>query len=584
MASTIDGARVQVVDSYLVSALEQARRTLIRTAFNPVIYEVLDFGISLYDGDLALVAEAPGILSFLGANDRAIRYGVEHVGRGNLRPGDIVLMNYPYWSSAHAYDACLFAPIHLAPGEEPTHYLAVRAHWMDLGAKDAAYVLDSTDMHQEGLIFPGTKLVKGGVIDEELIDLVRFNSRLPEITIGDFHAQVAAIRTAERRLREIAERFGLETMTDVARVMRDRGRRAALAALEALPHGTWEATEWLDDDGITDDMLRMHVRVTITADRFVVDYSGSADAAAGPVNMPLGATEAMVKGVFKAMTTPGEHSNAGHFDVLEVVVPPGNLFHAVYPAPTFTLWTAFGAFELIHKALAPAIPWLHASSGADEPGFMATGPHQDTGLTYVISNNEGIGWGASQDHDGSTALQHPSTGVVRNTPIEVLEHKAALLHERVELRQDSAGAGRHRGGLGVRRDVRFTMPGEVLSMKKKTRTRPWGLRGGHDAETNGMLVYPETDRSRWARMQRFAMDPGDRFWNFSGGGGGYGDPLDRDPARVVDDVRNGYVSVEAARDIYGIVVNDDGVARPTEARSRRQREDVPAEDERAGGG
>jgi N-methylhydantoinase B len=562
----IDGANAQVVNSYVVSALEQARRTLIRTAFNPVIYEVLDFGISLYDRDLRLIAEAPGILSFLGANDRAIRHGVDHVGADRLEPGDVALLNYPYWSSAHAYDAMLFAPIHLVPGASQSHYVAIRAHWMDLGAKDPAYVLDSTDMHQEGVIFPGTRIVKRGVIDEEIVDLVRFNSRLPELTIGDFHAQVAAIRTAERRLHEIAGRFGVDTITAVADLMIRRGERASRRAVADLPDGSWEASDWLDDDGISEDPILMHVKVTIDGDRFEVDYSGSADAVAGPVNMPLGATEAMAKAVFKAMTTPSEPSNAGHYANLSIVVPAGNLFHAVYPSPTFTLWTEMSAFELIHKALAPAIPWIHASSGGDEPGFMATGIHPDTGTRYVISNNEGIGWGASAEHDGATALQHPSTSVVRNTPIEVLEHRAALLHERVELRTDSGGPGRFRGGLGIRRDVRYTAPGEVLSMKKKTRTKPWGLRGGHDAATNGMTVYPGTPRERQARMQRFPMAIDDVFWNVSGGGGGYGDPLEREPARVVEDVLDGYVSVEAAREHYGVDVRHDGTWETTPAR------------------
>jgi N-methylhydantoinase B len=196
----ISGATVEVINNYLVSTVEQMRRTLVRTAFNPVIYEVLDFGISMYDSQVRLVAEAPGITAFLGANDYSILKGLDYIGRENLAPGDIVMMNYPYWSSAHAYDALLFAPVFEADDEPPVAYLCVRAHWMDLGAKDPAYVLDATSMHQEGLIFPGTKLVKRGKADKELLELIRFNSRLPDLVIGDFHAQVAAIRIGERRL------------------------------------------------------------------------------------------------------------------------------------------------------------------------------------------------------------------------------------------------------------------------------------------------------------------------------------------------------------------------------------------------
>ena len=216
------------------------------------------------------------------------------------------------------------------------------------------------------------------------------------------------------------------------------------------------------------------------------------------------------------------------------------------------------AFELIHKALAQGLSTIAASSGGDEPGFMAVGTLPN-GEPFVISNNEGIGWGAAPTHDGANALQHLSTSVVRNTPIEVLEHKATLLHERLELRTDSAGAGRYRGGLGLRRDVCFTADGEVLSMKKKTKTRPWSLAGGLEAETNGMILNPGTPGERRLGMRRARVTAGDRFLNFSAGGGGYGNPRERDPQQVAEDVLDGYVSVEAAQAIYGVIVHPDGM-------------------------
>jgi len=563
----VDGATVEIIRNYLLSTVEQMRRTLVRTAFNPVIYEVLDFGISLYDARMRLIAEAPGITSFLGANDFAIVKGVEYVGVENLERGDVVMLNYPYWNSAHTYDALLFAPVFHGPDERPAAYLCVRAHWMDLGAKDPGYVLDSTDMHQEGLILPGTKIVKRGRIDREILEIIRFNSRLPDLVTGDFHAQLAAIHVGERRMLEIYEKFGRGVVAQAVEQILDHGERVARQAVRDLPDGSWTAVDWLDDDGISDEMIRMEVTVTIDGDRFSVDWSGSSDQVAGPVNMPFGATQSFTKVVFKGLTTPGEPANAGHYRNLQVAAPPGNLFHAVYPAATFTLWTEMVAFELIHKALAQGLPRIAASSGGDEPGFMALGV-LPTGDPFVISNNEGVGWGAAPTHDGSNALQHLSTSVVRNTPIEVLEHKATLLHERLELRTDSAGAGRYRGGLGIRRDVQFTADGEVLSMKKKTKTRPWALAGGHEAETNGMTVYPGTPKERRIGMRRAPMKAGERFSNVSAGGGGYGDPLRREPERVVADVLNGYVSPDAARVVYGVIVHSDGRWEPAPSRAR----------------
>ena len=211
----LDGAIIEVIRSYLHSAAEEMRRTLVRTAFNPVIYEVLDFGISIYNRKLEMIAHAPGLAFFLGANDYAIRKGVEYIGEQNFEPGDIALMNYPYWNSAHAMDVTLFAPVFFPGGNRPFAYTCIRAHWMDLGAKDPGYVLDSTDMHQEGLIFPGTKVYKRGHPDKEiLLKLIRFNSRMPDLVLGDLDAQVASTRTGERRLQEIHKKFGEELLEE----------------------------------------------------------------------------------------------------------------------------------------------------------------------------------------------------------------------------------------------------------------------------------------------------------------------------------------------------------------------------------
>ncbi|MDE0709791.1 MAG: hydantoinase B/oxoprolinase family protein, partial [bacterium] len=380
--------------------------------------------------------------------------------------------------------------------------------------------------------------------------------------IGDFHAQVSAIRVGERRLHQIWEKFGLANVDAAIERIIEHGAQTAAEAVRAMPDGQWSAHDWLDDDGVSHDLIRMAVTVTIEGETFTVDYGDSDGAVPGPVNMPFGKTSSLAKSVFKSLTTPDTPANHGHFEPLTVSCPPGNLFHAVYPAATFTLWTGMAAFELINKALAQGMDQINASSGSDEPGFMAVGTHPETGEMYAVSNNEGIGWGATPNYDGATALQHPSTTAVRNTSMEVLEHKSPIFHERLELRQDSAGAGKWRGGLGICREVRFLATGEMLSMKKKTKTKPWALRGGHEPETNAMIVWPETERAHRARMERFTMQPGDRFRNLSAGGGGWCDPLDRPIELVAEDVLDGYVSAAQAEETYGVRVAADGTATP----------------------
>ncbi|WP_062437064.1 hydantoinase B/oxoprolinase family protein [Herbidospora daliensis] len=543
-----DGTTVEVVRSHLVSVAEEMRATLVRTSFNPVIYEVHDFGISIYDPALRLVAESTGLSRFLGANDYSIRKGVEYVGRDNLHPGDVVLLNYPYWNAAHSYDATLFAPVF---DGELIGFVCVRAHWMDLGAKDPGYVLDSTDMHQEGVIFPGTKVVSRGEPVHEIHELIRFNSRMPDEVLGDLHAQIAALRTGERRLVELDRRYGRATVAGAIDTVIAVAEASTADALAALPQGSWTAEDLLDDDGVTDDPVKMRVTVTIADGTCVVDFAGSSPAVAGPVNLPLGATIATARVAFKAITTPGEAANAGHFTALTVRAEPGTLFHAVYPAATFTQWTGTVALELIYKALAQGMPdRLPASSGGDVPGFMMVGVHPDTGRLFAVSNNEPVGWGGAPHHDGIGPANHLAQTQARITPIEVLEARTGMFVERLEIRTDSGGPGRHRGGPGLRRDIRFVTGGEFLSVVKKTRSRPWALDGGHEPEPNQVIVFPGTDREERVSTRRTAVSPGDRVTVLTAGGGGHGDPRDRDPAAVRDDLAEGYVSPQAARDLY----------------------------------
>ena len=518
------------------------RRTLVRTAFNAVIYEVLDFGISIADSKARMVAEAAGITSFIGANDYALKTLLKKLDLNSLRPGDVVMLNYPYWNSAHASDALLMSPVFI-DNNEIDMFLCVRAHWLDLGAKDAGYVIDSTDIHQEGIIIPGVRIIKEGILDEDLWKILTYNSRLPDAIEGDFGAQVACLRTGERCLKEIFSKFGKSKVFRAIEDYFEHSHHKALAALSELPKGTWSASDWLDDDGISDEMIKMAVKVNITDTKFIVNYNSSSLQVTGPVNSPYGGTVSMAKTYFKFLTSKDSPSNHGNYIPLKVEADPGNLFHAIYPAATYMPWTNMVAFELIAKALAPVIDWLPMSSGSDEPGFMAVGKHHQTGRSFVVSNNEGIGWGATRKHDGATALQHPSTSTVRNTPIEVLERQANLFHEELTLIPNSGGLGQYRGGLGVRRKVRMVGETEVISMKKKSKTVGWGLDGGQPSPVkNHMVLRPDTPGEKKVGMYRETLRTGEAFINYSAGGAGWGDPLKRDQNAAEDDVTNGLVT------------------------------------------
>ncbi len=555
----LDGSIVEVIRNYLISITEEMRTTLIRTAFNPVIYEVLDFGISIYDKQQRLIAEAPGLTRFLGANDFSLRKGVEYVGVENLFPGDIILLNYPYWNAAHTYDATLFAPI-FEPSEynsldngELVGFVCVRAHWMDLGAKDAGYVLDSTDMHQEGIVFPGTKIFSRGAEVRDVHEIIRFNSRMPDLVLGDMHAQVSCLRTGERRFLEVLKKFSRATVEEAITRIIDHSFETTQVALRSLPQGTWTAVDWLDDDGISEDPIKMQVTVTINNGKFIVDFEGSSPATRGPVNMPLGSTIATCRVAFKSLISPLSSSNHGDFEALEVHAEPGTLFHAIYPAPTFTLWTGIVALELIFKALAQGMPErFAASSGGDVPGFMMVGNHPVSHDFFAISNNDPVGWGASPNHDGVGPASHLCQSVARNTPIEVLEMRSGMFFERFEISSDSSGAGKYRGGSGSIREIRFISSGEFLSVIKKTKTRPWALEGGLEPAANQVTIFVGTEKEQNVSTKRINVTEGDRVIIRTAGGGGHGNPKDRDSEKILSDIREGYISEAKAQEIYGI--------------------------------
>lgn len=553
--ATLDQITVEVIRNYLLSAANEMERNLMRTSYNTIIYEIRDFGLGIYDDRCRMLAESPGLAVFTRGNDYGIQKTIDFVGRENIHPGDLMLTSYPYWSSAHPLDVLAVSPIFYKG--ELIGFTAIKQHWLDLGQKDAGYILDSIDVFQEGLLLPGVKIYKEGVLDKELLNIIRFNSRLPDRVIGDMNAQISACRTGERRVAELVDRFGVETFRTAVEEILDHGERLARARLAELPKGTWTAVDYADDDGIDKaTMLKMQVTVTITEDEFIVDWTGSHGRTKGPMNLPIGLTMGVSGLAFKGITTPDVPANEGHYRPLKVIAPPGEMMHALPPAPTFTVWCGLLAPEVILKALSQGMPdRVPACSGGDVFDVMGLGVHPENNMPWLEATNEGVGFGAYEGSDGEDAIMHLSEPGCRNNPVEVLESKAPWLIDTYQMRRDSGGAGQYRGGVGVTRVYRFLYPSTALTLVKKTKSAPWGIAGGHEGEAGHVIVRPGTDREEVTGAIYQSFEEGDVLSNNSGGGGGWGDPFKRDPQKVLWDVINDYVSVESARRDYGVVID-----------------------------
>lgn len=550
-----DAITTEVIRHGLLAAAEEVARNLCRTSYNTVVYEIHDYGIGIHNPSGDVVADAPGIAIFTRGNDYGIKKSVEFLGVDAMQPGDVFILNYPYWSSAHTLDPLVFAPIHF--GDRLIGYASCRIHVLDLKQKDAGYVLDSTDMYQEGLFFPAVRLYRAGEQCDDIFNIIRFNSRMPERTIGDIQAQVSACVAGVRRTQEIAEKYGADTLLEAMDAINAHGEKLARLALAKLPKGTWSAHDFVDSDGISkEELVKLVATVTITDDEMIVDWTGSANDVRGPINLPRGQTDALCSLIFKSLTTPDTPVVAGNFAPLRVITEPGSVMHAVPPMPTFTLWTGLLAGEVVLKALAQGMPdEIPACSGGDVCSMMGLGVNPRNGESWLEATNEAVGFGAHSAGDGEDGIMHLSEPGCRNNPVEILETKSPMIIESYGYRDDTGGAGLFRGGVGVSRVYRFTVQSTGICLVYKTKSAPWSIAGGSEGVPNQIVLNPGTPRELVTAGSYNLLEAGEVLVNNTGGGGGFGNPFDRDPSAVAADVRNGFVSHGAAERDYGVAVD-----------------------------
>jgi len=548
-----DPITTEIIRHGLNSAAEQMKRALIRTAFSPVIYEVVDFAVAIYDRQVRLLAQAPSLLIFMGTMSFCVEAAVEAVGGEEaLEPGDIILYNYPYGTGSHPQDCAVVMPVFLHD-EELIGYTTIKGHWLDIGGKEP-YSTDTVDVFQEGTIFPGVKLYSRGELVKDIYRMAIANSRVPKMVAGDLNAEVVSARTGATAFLRVVERYGLETFQNSVERMFDHGEAVVRSYFEKLPDGRYVGQGVMDDDGISDEQVPFEVVLEVDGSNIRLDYSNSPDAQVGPINCPIPSTVSASRVAISLLAGGGEWPNEGHFRPIEVAARPGSMFHPNPPSPCFLYaWPSFQAIETIYDAVSKAIPTaVPACSGGDIAGLVWWGVREETGEPWADGAPHPVGQGASAMHgDGASSLIHHGEASTRFSPTEVWESKNPWLLEKVELAPDSGGAGRHRGGLGVDLFFRAREDMWVTSAVERTKTAPWGLEGGLAARPNNAAIRaPDGSRTQFGKATRLKVANGHTIELYNGGGGGYGPPEERDAEAVHADVREGYFTEEFSRRHY----------------------------------
>lgn len=564
MTPTVDPITLEVVCEGLIAIVREMRATIIRASYSSVIYELDDFSCALFDPQGRMVAQSEDHPGHVMPMPWSVRCAMEDFA-GDIRPGDVIVLNDPYRGGTHLNDVTLLYPVFAE--EELFIFPAVRAHWADVGGMTpGSYSGLCTTIYQEGLRIPPIKLYEGGRVNRAAMSLILSNMRLPDERLGDLNAALGACRIAESRIARLLARYGRRTVLDCITLNLDRSERRLRERIAALPDGEYVYEDYLEfyEDGRFDPVL-MRLTLTVRGDEIIADFSGSNPQVPGVVNSSLAVAGAGVFVAVKSTLDPGGPVNEGVFRPIRVKAPEASIVDVRPEAPA----GAHGevrkrAVSVMLGALAQVIPHLVSGDlcGTSFPNSIG-GAHERRQRPYVYVEVPAGGNGGFLEADGSSAFVNVDFGNIRSIyPAESLENEMPLLVERSLLRTDSGGEGRTRGGLGMRREVRLTHGEARYSvLSDRAAIPPFGIGGAWSAAPVKVSVVRDGVEQEFATPGKVTGHPlraGDLVVMQSAGGGGFGDPLEREPERVRADVAAGYVSPERARERYGVVLGPDG--------------------------
>lgn len=554
-SSNVDPITSEILRGSFVAITDEMKINLMRTAYNMIIYEALDFTVGLFDREGDTVSIGLGLPMFIRGLSDAIKAKLKHYGRDGIHPGDILLTNDSYIMGSHLNHMIFTLPIFWQG--ELVAFASSMAHWLDIGGTLSG---TTTDIYSEGLQLPICKIYTRGQPNSDVIEIIRANVRFPDLAMGDFRAQIASIKTGERRFLQLLQRYGREAVLGSIDWLMDASERVAREAVAEIPDGTYEAESFMDDDGVRRGIpIPVKVRVTVAGERMTIDLSEVSPQVQGYFNSGVTAGRSACQVAFKCLTSPLLLPiNDGSFRPLDIILPQGRVVSAVKPAATrWWMTIPMTVVDTIFRALAPAVPErVAAGHHADLLATTKYGTDPRTGRFYVGAGTlPGGGWGAKHNADGISTTVCINDGDTHNAPVEALESKYPIVVEEYTLRQDSGGAGRWRGGLGAVQAVRILGEARVNTQIERTRCAPWGLFGGRDALSNQVSVRRSDgtiEEFPNGKLPSLHLDAQDTLILRSGGGGGYGDPKERPPELVQRDVLEGYVSLARAAEDYGV--------------------------------
>ncbi len=559
----LDPITTEIIRSAFTAAADEMNATLIRSAYTPIIYEMKDCSVALLDAEHRVLGQSAGLPIFLGNLEICTRRTEEMYGREGWEPGDVWIMNDSYITGTHLNDMTVFGPIFV--DGELVGFAACRAHWLDVGAKDPGGPMDSTEIYQEGIRLGPVKVVEGGRQRRDVTDLLSRNSRFGYPAAGDLGAQIACVRTGQRRLEAIFAKYGAGTLDAARDEIFAQTERLERAAVAAIPDGVYAAEGCIDDDGTSHQPVWVRLTVEISGEEMTIDLTGSDDARGGPVNCGEAQAISACRVAYKLLINPDNPPNGGAFRPLTVKVRSGSLLGAEEPFPCQWYFTPLGLLiDLVVRALAEVLPDQAAgASYGDSMVIGIAGVDHRTGRPFFDLEPTVGGWGAWRGSDGEDGLINNVNGSLKDLPIEVLETKFPIRMTHYGFRPDSGGAGRWRGGNGVIREYTVDCEQAQLFLWFERSTTPaWGLFGGGDATPPDVVLNPGGDRERhMLKASRVAVGRGDVIRTMTGGGGGFGHPRERDPEAVRADVASGHLTASAAREIYGLQVEDPGKER-----------------------